>query len=144
MIPDECVIRADCRPQPGVPIEVVQEEIERCLERAKDGDPDFEAEVVLADVKPSYLASPDSEVVGLMVDAVRTVKGTEPELKAAGWLGDTASFGSRVPTVIFGPGGEPTYSANEHVTVQDIHTATKVYALFGALALLDNGQPGPQ
>ena len=31
MIPDECVIRVDCRPQPGVSIEQVRAEVDRCL-----------------------------------------------------------------------------------------------------------------
>ena len=31
MIPDECVVRVDCRPQPGVTIEEVREEIDRRL-----------------------------------------------------------------------------------------------------------------
>src|SRR6266849_606485 len=35
MIPDECVIRVDCRPQPGVTTEQVRGEIERCLAEAK-------------------------------------------------------------------------------------------------------------
>ena len=52
-----------------------------------------------------------------------------------GWLGDTSSFGPLVETVIFGPGGEPVYSADENLPVEDIHDATKVYAAFVALAL---------
>ena len=70
MIPDECVIRVDCRPQPGVTIEQVRAEIDRCLDRAKEADPRFRAEVVLADVKRGYLADPDDEVVRLMRTAV--------------------------------------------------------------------------
>src|SRR6202042_94884 len=32
-------------------------------------------------------------------------RAAEPVLQVAGWLGNTASFGAKVPTVIFGPGG---------------------------------------
>ncbi len=135
MIPDECVIRVDCRPQPGVTIEEVRAEIDRCLDRAKEADPRFRAEVVLADVKRGYLADPDDEVVRLMRTAVREVRGEEPTLKVENWLGDTASFGDNVPTVIFGPGGPPVYCPDEHLTVGEIHEATKVYAAFAALAL---------
>lgn len=135
MIPDECVIRVDTRPQPGVPVERVRAEIDRCLELARQADPRFAAEVTLADTKPPYLATPEDTVVRLMVDAVRQVRGGEPELTVAGWLGDTASFGADVPTVIFGPGGEPVYCPNEHLSVADIHEATRVYAAFAALAL---------
>lgn len=135
MIPDECVIRVDCRPQPGVTVEQVELEVRRCLELAKQRDPRFKATVNLADVKSGYLASPDSDVVRLMTDSVRAVRGTEPRHYAAGWLGDTASFGQKVPTVIFGPGGEPVYCPDEHLTIADIEEATQVYAEFGYRAL---------
>ncbi len=136
MIPDECVIRVDCRPQPGVSIEEVREEVDRCLGEAAQADPRFVADVELVDVKSGYLADPDDEVVRLMRAAVREVRGgEEPPLVVENWLGDTASFGAKVPTVIFGPGGPPVYCPDEHLTVDDIREATKVYALFAALAL---------
>jgi acetylornithine deacetylase/succinyl-diaminopimelate desuccinylase-like protein len=137
MIPDECVIRVDCRPQPGVTTEQVRAEIDRCLTQAARRDPRFKASVELVDVKSGYLAAPGDPVVTLMTDAVRRVRGTEPVHRVAGWLGDTASFGAKVPTVIFGPGGEPVYCPDEHLSVADIVEATRVYAAFGALALTD-------
>jgi acetylornithine deacetylase len=139
MIPDECVIRVDCRPQPGVTVEQVREEIDRCLARAKEADRRFQADVELADVKRGYLASPDDEVVGLMRRAVVDVRGDEPGLFVENWLGDTASFGERVPTVIFGPGGPPVYCPDEHLSVEQIHDATRVYAAFAARALSADG-----
>ena len=138
MIPDECVIRVDCRPQPGVTTEQVRGEIERCLAEAKAADQRFAAEVRLADIKRGYLAKPGDQVVRLMAEAVRLVRGQEPALVAENWLGDTANFGDKVPTVIFGPGGPPVYCADEHLPVEDIHQATKVYAAFAALALADH------
>ena len=170
MIPDECVIRVDCRPQPGVSVAEVRAEVDRCLDRARERDPRLRAGVVLADVKDGYLAGPDDEVVRHMRDAVRAVRAqpptapppaapppaaalppaaapaegpgrrsAEPALQAAGWLGDTASFGAKVPTVIFGPGGEPVYCPDEHLSVADIIEATQVYASFAALALARAG-----
>jgi len=135
MIPDECVIRVDCRPQPGVSTDVVRAEIDRCLAAAAAADGRFAAEVTLADVKQGYLADQGDLVIRLMSDAVRQVRGAEPTLVSENWLGDTASFGHKVPTVIFGPGGPPVYCADEHLTVADIEEATRVYAVFGALAL---------
>lgn len=145
MIPDECVIRVDCRPQPGVSTEQVRAEIDRCLAQAALRDPRFRATVELVDVKSGYLAAPGEPVVTLMTDAVRSVRGTVggavagtgPKHQVAGWLGDTASFGAKVPTVIFGPGGEPVYCPDEHLSVDDIIEATQVYTAFGALALGD-------
>ena len=135
MIPDECVIRVDCRPQPGVTTEQVRAEIDRCLAGAVRRDARFRADVNLVDVKAGYLADPGDEVVRLMMSAVRQVRGSEPIPGVAGWLGDTASFGATVPTVIFGPGGEPVYCPDEHLSVDDIIEATQVYASFAALAL---------
>ncbi|WP_197374337.1 M20 family metallopeptidase [Mycolicibacterium baixiangningiae] len=136
MIPDECVIRIDCRPQPGVTVEMVRAEIERCLAATKAREPRFTADVVLADVKPGYLAGPDDDVTELMKRSVRAVRKEEPQLGVAGWLGDTASFGDRIPTVIFGPGGEPVYCPNEHLAISEIVEATRVYAAFTANALM--------
>ncbi len=136
MIPDECVIRVDCRPQPGVSKATVRAEIDRALAVAAGKDPRFRAEVRLADDKAGYLVDRDSEVVHLMLEAVRAARpGEEPSIRVEDWLGDTSSFGPLVETVIFGPGGEPVYSADEHLSVEDIHDATKVYAAFTALAL---------
>jgi acetylornithine deacetylase/succinyl-diaminopimelate desuccinylase-like protein len=70
-----------------------------------------------------------------MTEAVRLVRGGEPALVTENWLGDTASFGEKIPTVIFGPGGEPVYCPDEHLSVTDIHEATRAYATFAALAL---------
>ena len=136
MIPDECVIRVDCRPQPGVSKATVRAEIDRALAAAARKDSRFRADVVLADEKAGHLVDRDSEVVNLIREAVRSARpGKEPALRVEGWLGDTSSFGSLVETVIFGPGGEPVYSADENLSVEDIHDATKVYAAFAALAL---------
>jgi acetylornithine deacetylase len=141
MIPDECVIRVDCRPQPGVTVEQVRAEIGRCLEEAGQADERLVAQVELADVKSGYLARPGDEVVRLMRRAVRTIRGDEPRLVTEGWLGDTASFGAQVPTVIFGPGGPPVYCPDEHLPLADIHEATRAYAVFLALALArDQGE----
>jgi acetylornithine deacetylase len=135
MIPDECVIRVDCRPQPGVTVEQVRAEIDRCLAEARACEPRVAAQVELADVKPGYLARPGDEVVRLMRRAVRLVRGGEPRLVTANWLGDTASFGTKVPTVVFGPGGPPVYCPDEHLAIADIHEAARAYAVFAALAL---------
>jgi len=135
MIPDECVIRVDTRPQPGVTVEQVRAEIDRCIATAAAADPRVAAQVKLADVKPGYLARPDDEVVQLMRRAVGLVRGGEPRLVTENWLGDTASFGTKVPTVIFGPGGPPVYCPDEHLAIADIHEAARAYAVFAALAL---------
>ena len=135
MIPDECVIRVDCRPQPGVSIEEVRAEIDRCLAAAKERDPRFRADVVLADVKNGYLVGRNDEVTVNMVQALAAVRGQESPVSVGNWLGDTSSVGHQVPTIIFGPGAESAYAANEHLTIDEIVEATRAYAMFAALSL---------
>ncbi|BBY87315.1 M20 family metallopeptidase [Mycolicibacterium tokaiense] len=135
MIPDECVIRVDCRPQPGVTIEEVRAEIDRCLAAAAMRDPRFKADVELVDVKDGYLVSRDDEVATTMIRALASVRGHQSPVSVGNWLGDTSSVGHKVPTIIFGPGAESAYAANEHLTVDEIVEATRAYAVFAALSL---------
>ena len=137
MIPDECVIRVDCRPQPGVSTEVVEAEVRRCLDAAQKVDPRFRADVLLADEKPGYIIDDNAEVVQIMIEALNGARGGHrgSSLSVQGWLGDTASFGDLAPTVIFGPGGEPVYCPDEHLSIDDISEATRAYGAFAALAL---------
>ena len=135
MIPDECTIRIDTRPQPGVSLEETQSVLEAALARVESRDPEFHARLEVADVKAPHLISPESSAYRLMHQAVSEVTGRDPQPHAASWLGDTSSFGSQVPTVIYGPGREPVYMPNEYLDLSDIHEATRVYAAWTALAL---------
>src|SRR5215470_8347595 len=143
MIPDECVIRVDCRPQPGVTTEQARAEIDRCLSEARMADDRFAAEVVLSELMNFVVSKRGAPMVVLAAVAVLLMRGKKPARITENWLGDTASFGDKVPTVIFGPGGPPVYCPDEHLPVADIHEAAKVYALFAALALAgDTGGDG--
>ncbi len=135
MIPDRCTIRVDTRPQPGVSLEEVQAVIEAALDELKAKDPELKTEMIVADVKASHWISPDSQIVQFVRRAAEVVKGEPATLHGVSWLGDTASFGKLVPTVIFGPGREPIYMPNEYLDLEDIRVATRVYALATALAL---------
>lgn len=139
MIPDECTIRVDTRPQPGVPLEEVQGVLEGAIQRLRERDPEFQARLEVADVKAPHRIGTDSAVYRLMQRAVREVTGREAEPRAASWLGDTASFGAQVPTVIFGPGREPVYMPNEYLDLEDIRVAAQVYGAWSALALSEAG-----
>jgi acetylornithine deacetylase len=135
MIPDECVVRIDTRPQPGISVEEVRGVIQAALERVQARDPQFQYSLELADLKKPHYIEPEQPVVQQLKVALETVKGSPAEYRAASWLGDTASFGHLIPTVIFGPGREPVYTANEYLSVGEIATATQVYAACAAQAL---------
>jgi acetylornithine deacetylase len=139
MIPDECTIRVDSRPQPGVEEAEVRQLILGAVERARAADPEAQYEVVLADSKSSHLIERDHELTTALAAGFRAVTRTEPRYGAGSWLADTASFGQLVPTVIFGPGHEPVYMPNEWLATEDIEVAARVYAATAAILLATDG-----
>jgi acetylornithine deacetylase/succinyl-diaminopimelate desuccinylase-like protein len=135
MIPDECTIRVDSRPQPGIEEDEVRALLEGAIERAKGRDPEARYEIVLADRKRPHLIERDHPLTVAMAQAHRVVAGAEPSYGGGSWLADTASTGHLLPTVIYGPGREPVYMPNEWLDAADIHTAAKVYAATTAILL---------
>jgi acetylornithine deacetylase len=129
MIPDECTIRVDSRPHPGLDEESVRPALQAAIDKVAAVHPDTRYEMVLADRKDSYLIERDHPLVEAVDAAFQEVKGSSPGYGAGSWLADTASFGKLVPTVIFGPGHDPVYTPNESLEVSDIETATEVYTL---------------
>jgi acetylornithine deacetylase/succinyl-diaminopimelate desuccinylase-like protein len=140
MIPDECTIRVDSRPQPGVEEEEVRALIEGAIERARSRDPEARYELTLADRKSAHLIDRDHPLVGALAEAFRSVTGREPAYGGGSWLADTASTGHLVPTVIFGPGREPVYMPNEWLAAEDVHVAAKVDAAATAVLLAPDGR----
>jgi len=129
MIPDRCTIRVDSRPQPGVSSDEVRHVLEEGIARAQATDPELRVEMILADEKQPHSISLTHPLVQSLESAYTRVAGSGPHISAASWLGDTASIGHLVPTVIFGPGREPIYMADEFVTVDEIALTARVDAL---------------
>lgn len=139
MIPDECVIRIDSRPQPGVEEEEVRALIEGAIERARARDPEARYELVLADRKRPHLIARDHPLTEALARSITAITGSEPRYSAGSWLADTASVGHLAPTVIYGPGREPVYMPDEWLDVADIHTAARVYAATAIQLLAPGG-----
>jgi acetylornithine deacetylase/succinyl-diaminopimelate desuccinylase-like protein len=139
MIPDECTIRVDSRPHPGIEPGLVEAQLCAAIDRATARDPEARYRLELADRKDAYLIDRDHPLVQALAEAYSAVIGGEPAYRAGSWLADTASFGRLVPTVIFGPGREPVYTPNEWLEVRHIERATEVYAATAALLLAPGG-----
>jgi acetylornithine deacetylase len=129
MIPDECTIRVDSRPHPGLDETPVREALQAAIDKVAAEYPDARYEMVLADSKDSYLIDRDHPLVQALHASLRDLTGEEPRYAAGSWLADTASFGKLVPTVIFGPGHDPVYTPNEKLAVSDIERAAEVYTI---------------
>jgi acetylornithine deacetylase/succinyl-diaminopimelate desuccinylase-like protein len=139
MIPDDCTIRVDSRPQPGVEVEEVRALIAGAVERASARDPEARYDVVLADQKSSHLIERDHPLTVALDKAFHAVTGQAAGYGGGSWLADTASFGRMVPTVIFGPGREPVYMPNEWLATEDVAVAARVYAAAAAILLAPDG-----
>jgi acetylornithine deacetylase/succinyl-diaminopimelate desuccinylase-like protein len=135
MIPDECTIRVDSRPQPGVEEDEVRLLLETAIERAMARDPQARYEMVLADRKSAHLIDRSHPLVAAVAGGVELVAGHAPSYGGGSWLADTASTGHHCPTVIFGPGREPVYMPNEWLAVEDVHVAARVNAVATAISL---------
>lgn len=122
----------DSRPQPGVPLEEVRAIIEGAIDRAKARDSEINIELVVADVKDSFMVDPGAKIVTCLREAWEAVMEKPAKLVGGSWLGDTASFGKLCETVIFGPGGEPVYQPDESLSLSDIEAATRINALAAA------------
>lgn len=129
MIPDECTIRVDSRPHPGLDETPVRDALQATIDKVAAAHPDTRYEMVLADRKDSYLIDRDHPLVQALDASLREVSGEEPRYAAGSWLADTASFGKLVPTVIFGPGHDPVYTPNESLAIADIERAAEVYTI---------------
>ena len=129
MIPDECTIRVDSRPHPGMDEVPVRDALGTAIAKIAAQHPDTRYEMVLADRKDSYLIERDHPLVRALDASIREVTGEAPRYAAGSWLADTASFGKLVPTVIFGPGHDPVYTPNESLAVGDIERAAEIYTV---------------
>lgn len=129
MIPDECTIRVDSRPHPGLDEKLVRDALGAAIAKVAAGQPDTRYEMVLADRKDSYLIEREHPLVQALDLSVEEVTGEAPRYAAGSWLADTASFGKLVPTVIFGPGHDPVYTPNESLAVSDIERAAEIYTV---------------
>jgi acetylornithine deacetylase/succinyl-diaminopimelate desuccinylase-like protein len=139
MIPDECTIRVDSRPQPGVEVDEVRSLIEGAVGRACARDPEARYEIVLADEKRAHLIDRDHPLVLALARGYEAVTGEQPRYGGGSWLADTASTGHFAPTVIFGPGREPVYMPNEWLDVRDVQVAARVNAATAAILLAPDG-----
>jgi acetylornithine deacetylase len=95
MIPDECTIRVDSRPHPGLDETPVRVALEAAIAKVASQHPDARYEMVLADRKDSYLIEREHP----LVQALTSRSGTSPATRRAtrrarGWPTPPASASS--------------------------------------------------
>jgi acetylornithine deacetylase/succinyl-diaminopimelate desuccinylase-like protein len=127
-----CVIRGDIRTVPGMTQELMKSDIERVLDRLREADGEFRAEVRGTVYQRPYRTDETSDIIALVREAHLTTVGHEPELTDAlpvsAYVTDTADLArAGIPTVIYGP-FDWRPDPDERVRVDDLVTSAKVYA----------------
>jgi len=132
VIPDYCELQIDRRRIPGEDPDQIDREIDEWLNSMLDRDPSLQCHVEVMGVdKEPVIVSPDEPIVQFVIDAIQEVTGQRkaPQgLPGATDMTFLVSQGS-IPTVIFGPGHlEQTHIVDEFVEINQLETATRVYA----------------
>lgn len=139
MVPDHCRISADRRLLPGEDPAQVLDQVRRRVQGLGLHERGLEAEVRMPMNMPGFETDPDSALVRAAGAAVRQAGG--PDLPVGGWTaacdGGFLAQEGNMPVVVLGPGSvtEQAHRPNESVSLEELHTAARTYALI-ALNLL--------
>jgi succinyl-diaminopimelate desuccinylase len=130
MVPDSCEAEIDIRYLPGKNHLQIIDDVRIVIASLKNEDPQIEAEVEVIRYRSSLEIAPDSPVIKTLQAAGEEVLGKSPEFRGMITPGDSEYLvNAGIPSVIFGPGDEGlAHTANEWIAVDDILTATKIYA----------------
>jgi putative selenium metabolism hydrolase len=133
VIPNLCTISVDRRVIPGETPEKIKADFLNVIKRIKLRDPEFDADVKTGkSTLPGYI-SPSDPAVKILQSSSMYVLSKKPKLSKY-TFGTDASYLStiaKIPTVGFGPGDEVNaHSVNDHVRIDDLVAASKVYASF--------------
>jgi len=143
IVPDVCKLTLDIRLIPGQETRQITEEIKSIFEELKIENPSFSANANVILGLESIESPKDSKIVHLVKKAIREVLGIKPvfwrnpSLKEDSDMYWLVKYGG-IPSVYFGPGKiEQAHATNEHISIEGLVKATRVYAhiILNALGL---------
>jgi len=133
MVPSLCSISIDRRIAPGDTMEKTKAEFDAIIEQLKASDPEFDADVETGKSAPPGYQPPQESVIKSLQESAKYVLGRSPKIShyLFGTDGSYLSGVSNIPWFGFGPGDEANaHSVNDHVKIDDLIAASKVYAMF--------------
>jgi acetylornithine deacetylase/succinyl-diaminopimelate desuccinylase len=144
MVPDRCMFRISKRWLPGDSPEAIRSEIEAAIGGAGSEtrisvvrEPDVEQVP-----RPPLELMPEHPLVRALASTVAQLTGRAPSLR--GWAAYTDGGllqMAGIPTVVFGPGDlKLAHSDDEHVLLEDVISAAKLYAAFAVVACSSTDQ----
>lgn len=130
VVPDSCETEIDIRYLPGKNHLQIIDDLERLIVELRKKDPQIETEIEIIRYRSSLEIAEDSPVIRTIMEAAKGILGRHLELRGMITPGDSEYLvNAGIPSVIFGPGDEHlAHSANEWIAINDILTATEIYA----------------
>lgn len=134
-VPDVVTIEGRMGVAPEETIEHAKSEIQQWLNKLPEKDPWFEEHPVGlewfgARWVPGTI-DPDHELMNILKDSFKKVKGKEPVIEASPWGTDGGLLTAvgNIPTIVFGPGTtEVAHYPNEYVELDKIFEAAEIIA----------------
>lgn len=118
--PDRAMLQMERRTLPGEPESTAFREVSTILQRLREEDPSFRADVNPMFSRPAYELAADHVLPQALADAIRDVGGVPTSGGASFWT-DAAVLGhAGIPSVLYGPGGAGLHSTEEYVNVADV------------------------
>jgi acetylornithine deacetylase len=125
--PDYCKINLERRNLPGEDRKRIREEMQELLQNIQLQDDQFKAEIDVFFFRPAFEISPDQPIVRTVSRAFESICRRAPKFEGMwGWLDSAILAQAGIPAVIFGPSGDGSHAAVEHVDVQSVITTTRV------------------
>jgi len=134
IVPDRCKLTFDIRFSPPMTPRRLEEMVAEACEALTKKDPEFKLRSSKAIESKETVEFPvNGQLVNAMKSAGRIVLGTEPKLGVAVSFGDVSEWRDIVglkEACMFGPGEtSQAHALNEHVAVNEVIQAAKLYAL---------------
>jgi acetylornithine deacetylase len=131
--PARCVLQAERRTVPGETAALAEQELREIVARAREGDPDFSADVHAPICREPFEVAEDAEIVQVVRRQAAEALGTEPELVGVSFWADSALLAAAgIPTVLFGPSGEGAHAEVEWVDVASLERCVEIYTAVAA------------
>jgi succinyl-diaminopimelate desuccinylase len=136
VVPDTCVVNIDRRILPEETPEEAHNQIAAVIDKLQRIDPDFKAKIEVQNSGSPVNTAPDEFIVKV-AQGVHADLNLDPKLIGYKQASDGRFFSRKViPTIIIGPSDPRVgHAPNEHLTVKDVITTTKIYALIAIRSL---------
>ncbi len=121
--PDRCLLQAERRTVPGESLDQIEAEIQGLLDGLTRADPQFKGGWRTVAARRPFEVDRSAEIVRL----VSAYAGADDVVGESYWTDAALIAQQRIPTVVFGPGGEGAHADVEWVSIADVERCAAVF-----------------